>query len=431
MTVDTRALAAQAVAGVLGGKSLNHALEPALCRVAAQDRGLLQQLCYGTLREAPKLEALLKELLDRPLRRKDADVQALLMIGLHQLLSLRIPDHAAVASTVDAAATLNKRWATGLVNAVLRRFQREQDTLVAALDAPAAASHPDWLYGKIRKQWPEHAQQIIDTNNAPPPMTLRVNRSRMDRAAYLERLAEAGIEARAGLRADEAITLAQPVDVEALPGFVQGDVSVQDESAQLAAHLLDAQPGERVLDACAAPGGKTCHILERTPQLESLTALDIDASRLARVGENLDRLGLTATLRALDATEAAQALSGETFDRILIDAPCSASGVIRRHPDIKVLRRPSDIASFAQLQLQILQACWPLLAAGGTLLYATCSIFKEENQQVIAQFCAQAPEAEPVPLDGYGGVARDGGLQLIPDRDGGDGLFYARLIRRT
>ena len=429
MADATRAVAARALARVLKGQSLSACLETALNSVPEDDRALLQQLCYGTLREAPRLQALIDGLLEKPLRRKDTDVLALLMVGVHQLDSLRIPDHAAVAATVDAAVELRKPWAKGLTNGVLRRYLRERDARVKALDPAARAAHPAWLYGKLAKQWPEHADRIVEANNQAPPMTLRVNTRRTDRESYLATLRDAGIDAQPGQYAPEAIRLASALDVGQLPGFGEGAVSVQDESAQLAAHLLDAQPGDRVLDACAAPGGKSCHILEREPALGALVAADLDQQRLDRVGDNLSRLGLQAALVCADATAWPEQFPAEDFDRILIDAPCSATGVIRRHPDIKMLRRPEDLAIFAEQQLQILMASWRLLKIGGSLLYATCSVFKEENAQVIDRFCAQVSDARPEPLAAAGTVQLGPAVQTLPDPDGGDGLYYARLRR--
>lgn len=433
MANDIRGIAAQTVAKVLEGQSLNNALPLALGQIEPSERSLLQQLCYGCLREAPKLEGLLEQLLDKPLRRKDIDVEALLLLGIYQLESMRIPDHAAVTETVDAIKHLKKPWARSLTNAVLRGYLRERETLHSNLDEATAASHPAWLFGKLRKQWPSHWETIVAANNAQPPMTLRINASRTDRSRYLERLKDAGIKAAPGNLCEQAITLEQPIDVDALPGFSQGDVSVQDEAAQVAAHLLGAQPGESILDACAAPGGKACHILELQPDLEKLVAQDVSAERLKKVSENLTRLGLSATLVAADASGESETYAPASFDRILIDAPCSASGVIRRHPDVKTLRRPEDLASFAEQQLQILQGVWPLLKKGGTLLYATCSILKDENQQLVARFMEQTPDAKIDPITiahAEFGEPVNEALQLLPHVEGGDGLFYCRLLRQ-
>jgi 16S rRNA (cytosine967-C5)-methyltransferase len=431
MALDARAAAAHVIGDVLKGKSLNQALPDRLEKVSEKDRSLLQQLCYGTLRQGPRLQAILRQLLDKPLKDKDADLQGLLMCGLYQLESMRIPDHAAVAETVGAVRALKKNWARGMTNAVLRRFQREREQLVAALDEAATASHPRWLYKKVQEQWPAAAPAIVAANNQQPPMTLRVNTRRQSRDDYLEILTGQGIEASAGNISPHAIRLAQPRDVLELPGFAQGQASVQDEAAQMAAILLSAAAGERVLDACAAPGGKACHILELQPQLAELVAMDIDQRRLEKVSENLHRLGLQATTLAGDAAQPPSQLAPASFDRILVDAPCSASGVVRRHPDVKLLRRASDISPLAEAQFHILSGLWPLLRPGGTLLYATCSILDEENSQVVRRFVNEQDDAQFVTADAEWGEAVDGGRQLLPSPDGPDGLFYALLHKLT
>jgi len=430
MRLSARTAAARGVAGVVSGKSLNQVLPPLLESVEPRDRSLLQQLCYGTLRQAPRLQALLEQLLDKPLRSRDSDVYGLLLCGLYQLESMRIPDHAAVDATVTAAAGIKKPWAKGLANAVMRRFLRERDTLVARLDEAAAACHPAWLYQKLQRQWPAHQLQIIAANNEQPPMCLRVNSLRQPRDTCLKRLAERDIQAHPGDVSPHAIYLAAPRDVQDLPGFSGGEMSVQDEAAQMAALILGAAPGERILDTCAAPGGKTCHLLELQPDLSELVAMDSDPQRLARVADNLQRLGLQATLLAGDAGNPPGQLTDGTFDAILVDAPCSATGVIRRHPDVKLLRREADIAGFARQQLQILQGVWPLLRDGGRLLYATCSVLEEENGQLVNRFLAQQPDAELLPLTASWGVAVAGGRQLLPTPGGTDGLFYALLHKR-
>jgi len=431
MAADTRAAAASVLGDVLRGKSLNQALPARLEKVAGKDRSLLQQLCYGTLRQGPRLQAILAQLLDKPLKDKDADLRGLLLCGLYQLDSMRIPDHAAVAETVGATRALNKNWARGMANAVLRRFLREREQLAAALDDAAAASHPRWLYEKVWAQWPAAAAAIVAANNQQPPMTLRVNTCRQGRADYLADLSDHGIEASAGAISPHAIQLAQPQDVFELPGFAAGAVSVQDEAAQMAAILLGAAAGERVLDACAAPGGKTCHILELQPQLQELVAMDIDRLRLDKVGENLVRLGLEATTLPGDAARPPPQLAAASFDRILVDAPCSASGVVRRHPDVKLLRRASDIAAMAKTQSHILSGLWPLLKPGGTLLYATCSILDEENSQVVRRFLHEQDDAELIDTAIEWGQAVDCGRQLLPAPGGTDGLFYTLLRKLT
>lgn len=427
MARDTRATAAGVLAGVLAGKSLNQLLPPALEQVSPRDRALLQQLCYGSLRQAPRLQSVLGQLLAKPLRDKDRDVLGLLLCGLYQLEDTRIPDHAAVSATVAATRALKKPWAKGLANAVLRRFLRERESLLAGLDSAASAAHPGWLYQAIQQQWPEQAERIIAANNSQPPMTLRVNSARCSREHYLEQLGGAGIEARAGSISADAIYLAAPLDVAELPGFAEGLVSVQDEAAQLAASLLAAEAGERVLDACAAPGGKSCHILERQPGLGELVAMDVDPDRLARVEANLNRLQLDATVLVGDAARPPAALTAASFDRILVDAPCSASGVIRRHPDVKLLRRREDIASFARQQLAILTGLWPLLRPGGRLLYATCSLLEAENSALVEQFLAATGDARLGTTPSPAGERSSAGCQLLPEPAGADGLFYSLL----
>tara|TARA_R110002110_G_scaffold205066_7_gene417072 strand:- start:207041 stop:208366 length:1326 start_codon:yes stop_codon:yes gene_type:complete len=429
MNHDVRATAAVVLGKVLRGASLNTLLPAALDAMDPRDRGLLQQLCYGTLRQAPRLQGLLQRLLDKPLRDKDSDIQALLLCGLYQLDALRVPDHAAVAATVNATKTLKKPWAKGMTNAVLRRYLRERETLEPGLDEAEALAHPAWLLGMLKKQWPDHWQQIIDANNGQPPMTLRVNTQRLTREEALQRLASAGIESVAGTIAPHAIVLGAPRDVEEIPGFSAGDFSVQDESAQMAAELLEAAPGERILDACSAPGGKTCHILELQPALAEMVAMDLDSQRLQRVEENLQRLSLQATLVTGDGAKPPATLAARSFDRILVDAPCSASGVIRRHPDIKVLRRPDDSAGFAQQQLDILQGVWPLLRPGGSLLYVTCSILRTENSDVVLRFLDTQADARLQDLATPWGHKAGAGRQLLPTTDGGDGLFFARLTK--
>ena len=429
MPLDVRAAAAGVIGDVLGGQSLNQTLPGRQDLVADRDRALLQQLCYGTLREAPRLQALLAQLLDRPLRDKDRDITALLLCGLYQLDSTRVPDHAAVAATVNATRVLKKPWAKGMTNAVLRRYLREREHLALALDPAAVASHPEWLYDKILAQWPEQAATIFAANNQQPPMTLRVNSSRLSREACLDILQQQGIDASAGTLSPHALQLTRPMDVWTIPGFTTGMLSVQDEAAQMAALLLAPRAGERILDACAAPGGKACHILEVQPALAELVAMDIDAGRLQRVAENMARLNLVATLVVGNAAHPPPQMLPSSFDRILVDAPCTASGVIRRHPDVKLLRRGSDIAQLADQQLQILKGLWPLLKPGGTLLYATCSIFSEENSQVVHRFLCTQGDASALQEPVAWGEEVACGRQLLPAHDGPDGLFYALLCK--
>jgi 16S rRNA (cytosine967-C5)-methyltransferase len=342
-------------------------------------------------------------------------------VGLLQLQALRIPEHAAVSATVDATALLGARSARGLVNAVLRRFQRERGQLEqAALAEPEARfAHPRWLIDAFRADWPRDWQTVLDANNAPPPMWLRVNLLRTTRVTYLSQLQAAGLAAVPAPDVDSAVRLDRPVAVELLPGFAAGEVSVQDLSAQRAPQWLDLARGQRVLDACAAPGGKTAHILEHTRGQCDVWAVDRDGARMARVRENLERLGLMAKLITGDATAPEAWWDGKPFDRILLDSPCSATGVVRRHPEIKVVRRPADVDRAVALQARLLRALWPLLAAGGRLVYATCSVLKRENDGQIAAFRAAEPTIDAAP-----GVASE---QLLPEEAGGDGFYYACL----
>lgn len=428
-----RAEAAKVVAAVArGGASLNAALPAALAVVAPADRGLLQQLCYGSLRFAPRYRAVLAQLMPRPLKARDGDLEALLWVGLHQIDALGLPSHAAVHATVGACRLLGKDWGRGLVNGVLRKVLREPALLdPERMSAPEARyAHPAWLIAQLRRDWPERWEAILAANNRQAPMTLRVNARHMDRAAYAELLQAQGLSSRPAPHTDAGLILDHPVAVDRLPGFAQGWVSVQDGAAQLAAPLLDAAPGMRVLDACAAPGGKTAHLLERTAGLD-LVALDVDAVRLGRVRETLERLGLAAETRCADLAQPGQWHDGRPFDRILLDAPCSATGVIRRHPDIKLLRRETDIAALAARQTELLEVAWGLLAPGGVLLYATCSMLRAENEAVLAPFMARHPEAAADVLDVAWGHPAGAGRQIMPGEDDADGFFYARLRLRV
>lgn len=420
----TRAAAARVVARVLHERiALDDALAAAP-HVAPRDAPLLAALVYGALRWHERLEWQAAQLLSKPIKKEQRELAALLRIGLLQLQELRVPAHAAVSATVDAVALLGHRGAAGLVNAVLRRYQRESAALQRAAEhVPTARfSHPAWLVDAVRADWPERWPAILDENNVPGPLWLRVNLRRTSRADYLAKLAAAGIAAMADDDVPTAVRLESPVPVEALPGFAAGEVSVQDVAAQRAAGYLDLAPGQRVLDACAAPGGKTGHILEACPELAEVWAVD-RAARLELVAENLRRLEFTARLVAGDAAEPAQWWDGRPFDRILIDAPCSALGVIRRHPDIKALRRPLDVDRVVLLQQRMLAALWPLLAPGGRLVYATCTFLKRENDAQIASFVTGLSGADT----GEEIVATT--RQWLPGEAQGDGFYYAWLVK--
>ncbi len=415
------------------GRNLSDALEPLLSRMAsARDRALLQAMTYGVMRAYWRLDALLQQLLQKPLKAKDNDIRMALLLGLNQLIYMRIPEHAAVDETVRLAPALKKPWARGLINGVLRRFLRQRTELLAKIDQDDACrtAHPPWLLAQLQQDWPDDWEAIAAANNEPPPMTLRVNARQHSRDAYHARLTAAGIEAEPALHTEWGLTLAKPVDVSELPGFNAGSVSVQDAAAQLAAPLLSPQAGERILDACAAPGGKSAHLLEQQPGLAELVALDISAERLDKVKQNLARLGLRATMLAGDASDPSGWWDGAPFDRILLDAPCSATGVIRRHPDIKVLRRAGDIPALIRKQQQILCALWPLLKPGGMLLYATCSVLQQENTHQLDTFLTAHNGARLLPIEAPWGRATRTGRQILPGEEGMDGFFYA-LIRKT
>lgn len=429
VSTELRAAAARLVNAVMNGRSLDEALPEARARfAAAADRALLQQITFGVLRDYRLLESITLGLLDKPPRRGERLLLALILVGLFQLRSLRVPAHAAVSETVAASAALGLDRARGLVNAVLRRYQREPMTAQAlARLAPALRfSHPDWLVERMAADWPGAWKDILAADNVPGPMTLRVNAARGSRDDYLARLRAAGIEARTCAHAECGVELAEPVAVERLPGFAEGDVSVQDQAAQLAAALVDAPSGARILDACAAPGGKTGHLLELYPDAV-VVALDNSERRLERVRGNLARLSRHAEVICGDAGEPSAWWDGRPFDRILIDAPCSGTGVIRRHPDIKWLRRAADIGALAHGQRRLLNALWPLLAAGGELLYATCSTLDAENDAAVAAFLVDQPAAGARPIGADWGEATPHGRRIRPGEDGMDGFFYARL----
>ena len=430
--MNPRLAAAKALTAVLNGKaSLNSSLPLQLDKVEARDRGLTQDLAFGTARWQPRLSALANKLLQKPFKAADADVEALLLVGLYQLLYTRIPAHAAIGETVGCADKLKKPWAKALLNAVLRNAQRESEALLTELehDPVVRTAHPRWLQKSLKAFWPQQWEAICAANNAHPPMILRVNRRHKTRDAYLQLLVESGIEAQPCVFSQDGIVLAEPCDVRNLPGFAEGWISVQDEAAQLAADLLDLAPGQRVLDACCAPGGKTCHILEVEPKLAGVVAVDLEAKRLVRVRENLERLGLSAELIAADGRDTAAWWDGKPFQRILLDAPCSATGVIRRHPDIKLTRQPDDIAALATLQGELLDAMWPTLEVGGILLYATCSTLPTENTEVIEAFLARTPGARELDIAGQFGIKQPHGRQLLAQEGGHDGFYYAKLIK--
>ncbi len=426
---NPRAAAAKAVAGVLSQhRSLSITLPQATHNLEPGDRALAQEISYGVLRHIYELEGYTKQLLKKPFKKKDGDLHALLLGGLYQLHYMRMPDHAALSETVAAVANLKKEWARGVVNAVLRRFQRESETITTAPKRTLAEknNHPDWIVQRLREAWPDQWREVLEQNQQRPPMTLRVNLARTTQDHYHKQLESEGIEAHCSAHTPTALTLTKGVPVNRLPGFEDGMISVQDEAPQQSARLLDPQPGERILDACAAPGGKTAHLLEQQPELGQLIALDSDPERLQRIEENLHRIGVEATLVAGDASQRAW-WDGKPFNRILVDAPCSATGVIRRNPDIKLLRRKGDITKLVETQSAILENCWGLLKPGGTLLYATCSILPDENEAQIKDFLAHKSDAEPLSITIEHGIPTGVGVQLLPGGGGMDGFYYAKL----
>mgnify|MGYP003583349580 CR=1 FL=1 len=420
-----RALAARVLDAVLHrGRSLKAELAAALPTLPdPRDRALVEAICFAVLRQPQRFESALAAWMPRPLPRRDGELKTLLFAGFAQLDPMGLPAHAAVAATVEAARTLGRKHQAGLVNALLRRAQRE------GIPAGDAHAHwPRWLRDAIARDWPQDEAAILDASAHEPPMWLRVNRRTTTRDDYRARLAQAGIVAHVDDALPDALRLDTPMPVAALPGFADGDVSVQDASAQLVADALQPAPGARVLDACIAPGGKAAHLLERDASLR-LTGLDVDAERLQRVrgGFARLRLGTNAQLRAADAADVAAWWDGVPFDAVLLDAPCSATGIVRRQPDVLQHRRATDLQALVDTQARLLDATWRTLAPGGVLLYATCSILKAENEAQVAAFLARTTDARAEPLDDRYGRVSGAGRQRLPGDGGGDGFFYARL----
>jgi 16S rRNA (cytosine967-C5)-methyltransferase len=432
--MNARGRAARLLVQVVNdGHSLTNALARQPPGLDLQQQRMVQELAYGTLRWYYRLVAVLDRLLKKPLKRRDSDVRCLLLVGLYQLSHTRVPSHVAVHETVEASRELGKDWAAGLVNAVLRNYQRQTAALSAAVDASDVAryAHPEWLIRQLQTDWPDNWEAILHAGNQRPPFSLRVNQRNSGRDAYLEQLRKQDINARLLSHTTQGVLLESPLPVTSLPGFAEGMVSVQDAAAQQAAELLDLRSGQHVLDACAAPGGKTAHILETEPTLASLTVVDIDAHRTGLIEDNLARLGLAADLRVGDVATPDSWWDGRPFDRILLDVPCSATGVIRRHPDIKLLRRQADISALLARQAGLLEAVWPLLSAGGMLLYSTCSVLAVENEQQVDRFLSGCPEAADVTPEVPWGRATGHGRQVFPGEDDMDGFFYACLHKAT
>ncbi|MEM7365987.1 MAG: 16S rRNA (cytosine(967)-C(5))-methyltransferase RsmB [Pseudomonadota bacterium] len=413
-----------AVQSLMGVTHEGRSLDAALKSGASP---LCKQICYGVLRHHEALDHDLERLLRKPLRKKDSDVKTLLLIGLYGLAHLRQPDHAIVNLAVETTRHLKKDWASGLVNGVLRQQIRSQKTAGATEDIPML---PSWLARQINSDWPDDATAVSSALSAAPPMTLRVNTRRTTREQMLSALRQADVSCHPGSLSNDCIYLEVPRAVNDIPGFDQGLLSVQDEGAQMAVPLLQVSATTSVLDACAAPGGKTGQLAEKMglPGTGQLTAVDISPSRIDMIKDNLTRLQLSAELIASDLTESSE-LTSDTFDRILLDAPCSAVGVIRRHPDIKMLRRPTDVAKLVETQHTLLASVWRLLKDGGLLLYTTCSILHAENDEVVGRFIEQHTDASVIPIDASWGIATEYGRQLLPTSSAHDGFYFSLIAR--
>lgn len=433
-TRNTRALATQAIGAILtDGSSLSYCLPLTKKKCNnPEDAAFLQALVFGVIRWYPRLEFIANQLLEKTIKQKDNDLLYLIIIGLYQLTDMHVPEHAALAETVEAARVLKKPWATGLVNAVLRSYQRKSEDIKKILETNEVAfyAHPQWLIDKLKIDWPEQWKNILIANNALPPLHLRVNAQKISREDYLKQLENSGFIAEPILNTPSGIILKTPTDITTLPGFEAGYFSVQDGAAQLATGLLELAPNLRVLDACAAPGGKTTHILETESNLAELIAIDISPERTSLISENLARLQLHATVITANASNPATWWDGQLFDRILCDAPCSSTGVIRRHPDIKYLKTPGDLIKLAQQQVQILSALWPLLKPGGILVYATCSVFLQENDDCMQTFLDHTKDAYLLPISIQCGLSKTIGYQILPGQNDMDGFYYARIGKK-
>lgn len=429
--INIREIAARIIFQVTEGHSLSELLTESNAKMKQKrDAAFVQAVCYGVCRYYATLDVILSHLLQHPMKAHDSDVHALLLVGLYQLRYMRVPEHAAVAETVNASASLDKAWARGFVNAILREYLRKRETFdeIIKEDEEAHYAHPIWWIQKIKKAWPNDWQAILTANNEHPPFSFRVNQSKMSREDFLKAQAEKKDHVWHEIpNTKEGVVLESPINIEDVPGFLKGVVSVQDGAAQLAAHLLDVKEGMHVLDACAAPGGKLTHILELQPILSDCVAIDNDHARIHLIHENLKRLNQTANVKCADVADINKWWNGKPFDRILLDAPCSASGVLRRHPDIKILREPTDIKMLQQKQWLLLESLWPLLNSGGMLLYVTCSIFPEENVDVMKMFLAQHKDAKEKPFAEEFGVKQEIGQQILPGMNEMDGFYYARV----
>ncbi|MBC3766616.1 16S rRNA (cytosine(967)-C(5))-methyltransferase RsmB [Neptunicella marina] len=408
------------------GLSLREILPAEQQKFSDKDKAWIQQMVFGVLRQLPLLQFWMRQLLEKPLKGKNKVAEFVILLGIYQLAFSRVSTHAAVAETVSACQSLKVQSLKGLVNAVLRNFIRQDLATHTPDNAQIKSGLPNWLYKQVEQHYPEKLGVLVDAMHQQAPIWLRVNQRQITVQDYAKQLSEQQVEFSLSAEHAEAIILPRAGDITQLPGYQQGWFAVQDGAAQMAAALLDAQPNERILDACAAPGGKTCHILERQPNLQECIALDVDQSRLDRIAENLQRLQLNADLLCADAASPDKWWDGRQFDRILLDAPCSATGVIRRHPDIKWLRKAKDIDELVQLQSKIMDAMWPLLKPGGSMLYATCSILPKENHQQISAFLQRHKDAS------LGATTQHGdppGRQILPGESQMDGFYYCMLLK--
>jgi 16S rRNA (cytosine967-C5)-methyltransferase len=435
--MNQRAAAASILNMVISQRqSLNDTLPKFLEKITQpEEKAFIKELCFGCLRWYLKLEAIANQLLKTPMKQKNSDVFCLLITGIYQILFLRTPSYAAVSETVNAVKALKKPWAAGLLNKTLRIFLDHQREIMEKIekDSLVETSHPNWLLNKLKADWPDQYSNIIKANNTKAPLYLRINRQKTNISDFLTKLQTADISASTVENCSNAIKVTPSLPVAKIPGFKEGEFYVQDISGQWAAHLLDLRAKLTVLDCCAAPGSKTTHILELEPNLDNLTAIDNQPNRLLKVRENLIRLQLPhekSSLVLADASHVEQWWHGSLYDRILLDAPCSATGVIRRHPDIKWLRKETDIENLIQKQALLLNKLWPILKKGGKLLYSTCSVLSGENEKQIKQFCSQHKDAQILNIELPFGLAKSIGWQILPEPNGPDGFYYALLEKK-
>ena len=428
--MSSRFIATKIVKKVIEDKHhLSSVIQSDLLKQDHNEKALIQEICYGSCRWYIQLNFILDKLLDKAIKPKDIELKYLLLIGLYQLMHMKIAPHAVVSETVSVCVELKKKWAKGFVNAILRCYLRDNEKLIALFrhDIGVSSAHPEWFIKRIKNDWPEHWQNILTANNQRPPMYIRVNQQLNNREQYLKKLDEHKTEANKAEFSDTALLLANPLDVNQLPGFKDGLVSVQDLAAQLAVDLLDLETGQDVLDACAAPGGKSAHILEAQPTINSLTTLEKDAKRAEKMLSTFERLKLNAKVNVCDALKLDQWWDKTKFDRILLDAPCSATGVIRRNPDIKILRTPDQIENINVLQSDLLSTLWNTLKDNGLLLYVTCSVLKQENTEIIRHFIRKQADCMIENIDVDWGIDTGFGRQILTGENNMDGFFYARL----